>query len=79
MSYGMLSGYGWGWPGYVHMALWWILLIVAIALIVKWLSGASTKGARPRDESALDILKKRYARGGIGREEFEQKKRDLEA
>jgi putative membrane protein len=29
-------------------------------------------------ETALEVLKKRYAKGEIGREEFEQKKRDLE-
>ncbi len=79
MWYGMMNGYGWGWPAFVHMALWWVLLILAIIVVVKWLAGGSPKGGPPREESALDILKKRYARGEIGREEFDQKKRDLEA
>jgi putative membrane protein len=79
MWYGMMNGYGWGWAVFVHMALWWVLLILAIIVVARWLAGGSSKGSPPREESALDILKKRYARGEVGREEFEQKKRDLEA
>ncbi len=46
---------------------------------MKWLVEQGRRGGAPRPsgESALDILKKRYAQGEIGREEFEAKKRAL--
>lgn len=55
------------------MAFWWILIIALIAFAIKWIIGQ-----RPQDkETALDILKKRYANGEINKEEFKQKKKDL--
>jgi putative membrane protein len=33
----------------------------------------------PRDKTPLEIVDERYARGDIGRDEYEQKKRDLQA
>jgi uncharacterized membrane protein len=46
--------------------------------VVVWLTGR--KSEQPRGaESALEILNKRYARGELKREEFEQMKRDLGA
>ena len=58
----------------------WILILIAIAVVV-WLMtrGPFAGGAQTDRRSALDILKERYARGEIQRDEFEQKKRDLEA
>jgi putative membrane protein len=65
--------------GIVHGLLWWALLILGIIVLVRFLGRDSNRGAGlgPPGETALDILKKRYARGEIGKEEFEAKKRDL--
>jgi len=59
------------------MLAFWILLGLGFALLVRYATrpGNNNDGNR---QSALDILKERYARGEIGREEFEQKKHDLE-
>lgn len=71
-----MSGFemGGGWFG---MGFWWILVIVAVGAVV-WLAGRRSEQA-PGVESALDVLKKRYARGELNREQFEQMKRDLAA
>ncbi len=62
------------WFGMLLMALFWVALIVGVVLVVKWLMG---QGGASREDSALDILKKRYARGEIDKQEFEERKRDL--
>jgi putative membrane protein len=82
MMWGYDGGYGWWWGfGILHMLLYWGVLILAIVLLVKWLFGRSGGGIsyQPPAKAALDILKERYARGEIGKDEFEQKKRDLES
>jgi putative membrane protein len=61
--------------GWILMIIFWGLVVVGLIFLIRWLVGMS-KTARP-EESALDILKKRYARGEINKEEFEQKKKDL--
>jgi len=75
----MGSGMGWGMGfGGLYMILVWVVIIVAIVVLAKWLFAGASPADGPRQESALDILKKRYARGEIGKEEFEQKMRELE-
>jgi len=59
------------------MWLVWILLIAIIIWGVK--SVLSTSNNPPETkQSALDLLKERYARGEIDHDEFEQKKKDLQ-
>lgn len=62
------------------MGLGWILIAIVVA-VAAWLlmRGPFDRGGQPEPRGALEILKERYARGEIGREEFEQKKRDLDA
>ncbi len=64
--------------GIVHMLLFWGLIILAIAALVKWRSGTSRTSEHSRDRTALEILQERYARGEIDREEYEQKRADLQ-
>ncbi len=65
----------WGGPLYMHV-LFWIALIFGIVWAIRQIfPGVATKG--PRLSEAEEILKRRYASGEIGPEEFAQKKKDL--
>ena len=77
MAFGMMDGYGYGMGGgmWILGLIFWILVIAGLILLIKYLwEGA---GAKRVEESALEVLKKRYARGEISKEEFEDKKKDL--
>jgi len=67
-NHGFMGGYMW---------IVWIVVIVGIFFLAKWVVQQSRPGEQKPDESSLEILKKRYARGEINKEEFEQKKKDL--
>jgi putative membrane protein len=69
-----------GWFGSFMMVVFWGLIILVLILLARWLWNQSHGNPEPsRSESALDILKRRYAMGEIDREEFELKKNDLSA
>lgn len=67
----------WGMSGMIaFMILAWVVVIAAIVAAVGW--GVRYMKSTPRN-AALDILRERYARGEISREEYESRRRDLAA
>ncbi len=70
------GNYGWGMgSGWIFMVLFWALVILGIVYIVQAVSRKA--GQSGAEETPLDILKKRYAKGEITKEEFERMKDDL--
>ncbi|TAK95372.1 SHOCT domain-containing protein [Patescibacteria group bacterium] len=84
---GGYGGFGFGW---IFMLLFWGVIIWGVIMLVRHLSGSGMGGGccghggheghgdTHKSDSALEILKTRYAKGEINQEEFEQKKKDLQ-
>jgi putative membrane protein len=64
----------WGIGMMLMMLVFWVLVIVGIVLAIRWLAG---QGERARSDRAIEILRERYARGEIDKDEFEARRRDL--
>lgn len=76
--YWMMGGYGWMWFMPVFMVAFWGLVIWAVVAVIQGFSQTSGFRAAPdQQDSAMEILKRRYARGEIDKEEYEEKKRVL--
>jgi len=75
----MMYGWGMGWFGGIFFLVFWILVIVGMVFLIRWLIHASKGHSEVRSSGsrALEILKERYARGEIEKAEFEEKKKDL--
>ena len=67
-------GWGWGIGMMTMMLLFWGVMIFAGVVGIRWFIGQSKA---PRADSALAILRERFARGEIDKDEFESKKREL--
>jgi putative membrane protein len=63
-------GMGWGW-------LFSLLVIAAIVWVVVIVFNRSSQAKQSGDKKPMDILKERYARGEIDKEEFEERKNNL--
>jgi putative membrane protein len=77
-GWGMHPGWWmWGAGGLVMMLmmlLFWGLVIAGAVLGIRWLV---RQGRDERSDRALDVLRERYARGEIDKDEFDAKRRDL--
>ena len=79
MGPGMMGGWSMGWFGGIFMMIFWVLVLVGLIFLIKWLvqSTNRVKSDAGSGSSALEILKERYARGEIDLVEFEEKKKVL--
>ena len=69
-----IFGFGHGFLGWIFPLLFWgVIIYGAISIIQRLISGNRSL----KDESALDILKKRYASGEINQQEFSEMKSAL--
>ena len=58
--------------------MWIIILIVVGAILYYLLQASKTRGSGAlQGDTPLDMLKKRYARGELDKEEFDRMKKDL--
>ena len=70
----------WGMSGMmVFMVVGWLLIVALVVAGVWWLASSLRSLRFSRRDDALDILRERYARGEISREEFEARRKDLAA
>jgi putative membrane protein len=75
-----------GWPGMFFgpllMLLFFAGIVIAVAVVIRWLVVGGSRGAdsslRPPHNTPLDILKERFARGEIDKDEFEERRKVLE-
>lgn len=76
---GMMGNWGMGWLGMIFMMAFWVLIIVGLVFLIRWLIQTSTskKNDEHTGSRAIEILKERYARGEIDEAEFESKRKDI--
>jgi len=70
------DGFFWHFGG-GFMWIFWILLIIVLVWVIKAITDSSAGKNSESNDTPLEILKKRYARGEINEEEFERRRKEL--
>lgn len=74
----MWGPYGGGGPWMFFHFFFWILVIIGVILLIVWIVRQSgTRAGARGEETALDILNKRYARGELSKEDYEKMRKDI--
>ena len=76
-----MGGYGYmmnSWTGAIIVGIVGLVILgVLVYLLFKVGSGSFGASSSPPHETPLDILKERYARGEISKDQFDEMKKDL--
>jgi len=70
----MMDGIGGMWFGWIF----WLLILVVVIWAVMQFTNRNKNSNQISKQSPLDILKNRYAKGEISKEEFDRMRKDLE-
>jgi putative membrane protein len=71
-SYGPHMWHGGG----MFMILFWVIVVIAIVMVVRYVARTKHRDLASA-ETPLDILKRRYAKGELTKEEFDRMKEDV--
>ena len=77
----MMTGFGMGFGGYIWVIIFWIVIIgggIGLLATLFPRTNTSPDNGADLDSNPLAILKQRYARGELSKEEFETICHDLE-
>ena len=66
----------WGGMWMMFPSLFFLILLILVPLLL-WQKGCPFGNSKDNPETPLDILKKRYAKGEISKEEFEEMKKTI--
>jgi putative membrane protein len=76
------QGHMWGWGNMMAfghgVGYLWIIVLIIIGVVVYWIIQNEKSTSEGDKEAPLDILKRRYAKGEITKEQYEEMKKKLE-
>ena len=81
----MMMGFGFGGFGFLFMLLFWLLIIGLVVWVIAQVfsrtntqaTGGGSTQISTQQNTALEVLKQRYARGEITKSEYEEMRREL--